>query len=170
MIFFCYQLPETPKTVIKSEEEVYRGPLKNYGKASKNEPTTPSKSPPAKKRRVDNIPDDSIEAKLNEIRNHMQSEDQPPNSADANAKTTPKTKKNKNKKKNKMGKIKTEEQETPDQSEQQDFDYSNVDFKKFGGGSITEQKNEIKMKFHGKVRDFYIPFTFDSFTFVEIKF
>lgn len=83
----------------------------------------------------------------------MESEDQPTNSDGANAQTTSKNKKNKNKKKNKLGKIKAE-QETPDQSQQQDFDYSNVDFKKFAGGSIKEQKNDIKMKFQGKVRHF----------------
>lgn len=82
----------------------------------------------------------------------MELNDSPP---EVNNILTQKSPKN-NKKKNKKNKNKDKaELPIPAQSEQPDFDYSNVDFKKFGGGSIVEQNNEIKVKFHGKV-NFYI--------------
>lgn len=119
--------------------------MKDYGK-----PSSPTKSPPAKKRRVDTQSNDPIDAKLNDIRNNMEAEDQPPNTSNTDGQTSPKKNKNKNKKKNKIEKKAA--QQPPEQNQQEDFDYSHVDFKKFGGGSIVEQKNEIKSKFHGKVR------------------
>lgn len=159
-------MPVTPQNVTKSEDN-HSGPLKDYGKSRTNEPNTPSKSPPSKKRRVDAQSNDPIEAKLTEIRNNMETEDQSPKLENSNAHTPSKNKKNKNKKKNKVSKIK-EEIESPDQTgSQQDFDYANVDFKKFGGGSITEQKNEIKMKFHGKVKTNI--FFFNFFQWIIIK-
>lgn len=121
--------------------------MKDYGKPSTNESSSPEKSPPAKKRRVDTQSVDPVEAKLNEIRSNMKSEDQSPTSG--NGQTSSKKKKNKNKNKNKIENKAAEQ--SPAQSQQEDFDYSHVDFKKFGGGSIVEQKNEIKTKFQGKV-------------------
>lgn len=113
---------------------MYRGPLKDFGK----EKTSPEKSPPPKKRRVEDQPNDAIDDKLNEIRQNLEQNN-------PNASTPSKKNKKKNKNKNKTP------QQTPVQTKQPEFDYTNVDFNKFGGGSIVEKKNEIKMKFHGKV-------------------
>lgn len=94
---------------------------------------------------------DPIEAKLKEIRDNMKSEDQPIEISDTSVEESPKKKKPKSKNKNKNKNKNKPVQQAPAKDNQSDFDYANVDFKKFGGGSITEQKNEIKMKFHGKV-------------------
>lgn len=134
---------------MKSEEDVHRGPLKDYEKSPANGSSSPTKEPPAKKRRTDAESADPIEAKLKEIRDNMKSEDQPIEISDTSMEETPKKKKSKGKNKNKNKNKPV--QPAPAQDNQSDFDYANVDFKKFGGGSITEQKNEIKMKFHGKV-------------------
>lgn len=120
--------------------------MKNFGKS--NEQASSELEPPAKKRRVDCESDDPIVARLNQIRDNMEQSDQSPKVTT----TTPSKKnKGKNKAKNKNKKNKPP-QETPVQNKQAEFDYSSVDFKKFAGGSVVEKKNEIKMKFHGKVR------------------
>lgn len=123
---------------------MYRGPLRDFDKKPKVESSSIDKEPPAKKRRVDDQPEDLIYAKLSQIRSNM---DQTAPSADdtPNVKTPSKKNKKKNKNKNKTL------QQNANASKEPEFDYSSVDFKKFGGGSIVEQKNEIKMKFHGKV-------------------
>lgn len=107
--------------------------------------------PLAKKRRIGTEPIDPIEAKLKEIRDNMKSEDQPIEISDTSIEESPKKKKGKGKNKNKAKNKNKPAQQAPPKDNQSDFDYANVDFKKFGGGSITEQKNEIKMKFQGKV-------------------
>lgn len=140
---FFKQDPNLVKTEVKTDDDAYRGPMKNFEKPKSDVQNSPDQQPPAKKRRVDGDSGDSINAKLNEIRNNMDSKDQ---SSAHNAQSPSKKDKKKKKNKNKLA-----QQNTDEQSTQPDFDYSNVDFKKFGGGSIVEQKNEIKMKFHGKV-------------------
>lgn len=125
------------------QDDEYRGALKNYGKSI--EPATPAQQPPAKKRRVDvDSSDDPVDAKLNQIRGNMEQKEQ-----SSQVSTTTPSKKGKAKNKNKKNKI---PQPLSAQTKQSEFDYSSVDFKKFAGGSIIEQKNEIKMKFQGKVR------------------
>lgn len=148
-IFFFHSFVQDSKPTISAtnnKEDVYRGPMKNFGKS--NEQTSPELEPPAKKRRVDDESNDPIEARLNQIRDNMEQGDQSPQVTT----TTPSKKnKSKNKAKNKNKKTKTP-QKTPVPNKQAEFDYSSVDFKKFAGGSVVEKKNEIKMKFHGKVR------------------
>lgn len=146
------QVPNPQKTAVKSEEDVHRGPLKDYEKSQKNESATMEKEPLAKKRRIDDESVNSIDSKLNEIRNSMPSADQPIEISDASVEESPKKKRGKGKNKNKNKKKNQPTQPTTANDNQSDFDYANVDFKKFGGGSINEHKNEIKMKFHGKVR------------------
>lgn len=137
---------------MKTEEDVHRGPLKDYEKSPANGSQSPALEPLAKKRRIDPESVDPIDAKLEEIRANMKSEDQPIEISDTSIEESPKKKKNKGKNKNKAkNKNKPAQQAPPPKDNQSDFDYANVDFKKFGGGSISEQKNEIKMKFHGKV-------------------
>lgn len=112
--------------------------MKDFGKDKLGEQTSPEREPPSKKRRVDNSSIDAIDDKLNQIRENLEGSNQ-------NAQTPSKKNKKKNKNKNKTP------QSTPVQANQPEFDYTNVDFKKFGGGSIVEKKTDIKMKFHGKV-------------------
>ncbi|XP_031629161.1 exosome component 10 [Contarinia nasturtii] len=128
--------PKPQKPIENAEDSGYRGSLRDFDKNTTQ--------PPAKKRRVDTQSDDPIEAKLNAIRTNIDQQDQQSGTNADNASTTPKKNKKKNKNKNKTP------QQSSMQSKKPDFDYSNVDFKEFGGGSIVEQKNEIKMKFHGK--------------------
>lgn len=128
---------------------MHRGPLKDYEKSPANGSKSPEKEPLAKKRRVDTESMDPIDAKLKEIRDNMKSEDQPIEISDTSVEESPKKKKSKGKNKNKNKNKAVQQAAAKDN--QSDFDYANVDFKKFAGGSITEQKNEIKMKFHGKV-------------------
>lgn len=128
------------KPEVKTEEDdAYRGPMKNFEKPKMEVQTSPEQ-PPSKKRRIDTESDDPISAKLNQIRNNMDSNDQTQDHKPLTSKE-----RKKQKKKNKSV------EQSEEQSKQPDFDYSSVDFKKFGGGSISEKKNEIKMKFHGKV-------------------
>lgn len=131
---------------MEADEEVHRGPLRDFDKKPKAELLSPDKEPPAKKRRVDTQPEDPIEAKLSQIRSNMD-QSVPQSTAEKSIAKTPPTKKNKKKNKNKN---KTPQKNVAE-SKAPDFDYSSVDFKKFAGGSIVEQKNEIKMKYHGKV-------------------
>lgn len=119
--------------------------MRDFEKELKSETSAPD-TPPTKKRRIQSD-DDSIDAKLNAIRSNMDQQDQ---QTTIDATETPKKNKKKNKNKNK-----TPEQQAVD-SKKPDFDYSTVDFKEFGGGSIVEQNNEIKMKFHGKVRKMFL--------------
>lgn len=126
--------------------------MKDYEKSPANGSNSPGKEPLAKKRRIDTESIDPIEAKLKEIRENMGSEDQPIEISDTSVEESPKKKKGKGKNKNKnKNKNQSAMQQGPTKDNQSDFDYAKVDFKKFGGGSITEQKNDIKMKFHGKV-------------------
>lgn len=95
----------------------------------------------------------------------MEGKEQPQADVKTPSKKDKKNKKNKNKNKAVQPKL--------EPSKQQDFDYSNVDFNQFGGGSIVEQKNEIKMKFHGKVsRTIFLEIAFFStyfFLFFRVK-
>lgn len=154
------QVPHVQKTVSKSEEDVHRGPLKDYEKSSHaNESNSSDAEPLAKKRRTDTESVDPIDAKLNEIRDNIKSEDQPIEISDTSVEESPKKKssKGKNKYKNKnKSKNKSMQQMPATKDNQTDFDYGAVDFKKFGGGSISEQKNDIKMKFHGKVSVYFV--------------
>lgn len=109
------------------------------------EPSSPDQEPPAKKRRVDES-EDPIVAKLTQIRSNMDQANPSSTTEQSNANTPSKKNKKKNKNKNK-----TPPQQNVSVKKEPNFDYSSVDFKKFAGGSIVEQKNDIKMKFHGKV-------------------
>lgn len=125
--------------------------MKDYEKSPANGSNSSENEPLAKKRRVDTESIDPIDAKLKKIRDNMKSEDQPIEISDTSVEESPKKKKSKGKNKNKAKNKNKPAQQAPPKDNQSDFDYATVDFKKFGGGSITEQKNEIKMKFHGKV-------------------
>lgn len=120
--------------------------MKDFDKQPKTELFSPDDTkPPAKKRRVDIESEDPIDAKLNEIRNIV---DLSSTSDKSNTKSPKKKRKPKNKNKPQQ---QQQQQKAGKEGKHTNFDYSSVDFKKFGGGSIVEQKNEIKMKFHGKV-------------------
>lgn len=98
--------------------------------------------PPEKKRRLE----DSIESKLQQIR-HKVDETQKPTTSQH---TTPKSKKNKKKRKSNES-VAADIQLNPMPNPAVDFDYSNVDFKAFAGGSQKPNgQKEFKSKFKGK--------------------
>lgn len=113
-----------------------------------------SEMPPEKKRKIDDILVADVESKIMEIRQKLEELDKSKGNADATPCTTPSPKQNK--KKNKKQKQKNNAKTPPKAATKPDaFDYSNVDFQKFRGGSIKEQQNvQFKSKFHGKVSHF----------------
>lgn len=96
--------------------------------------------PPEKKRRLE----DSIESKLSQIRHKVDE------SQNATTTQTPKSKKNKKKRKSNDSAVPANQlNSTPNPPAE--FDYSNVDFKSFAGGSQKSNgQKEFKSKFKGK--------------------
>lgn len=93
--------------------------------------------PPEKKQKLE----DNVESKLSEIRKNMES------NAVASPSQTPKSKKTKKNKQQPSQPFVFDNE--PKQATA--FDYSNVDFKAFGGGSQKPKTDhEIKTKFKGK--------------------
>lgn len=123
---------ETPATPAAAEKPVA---LKHFGQG---EESSPVQMPPEKKRKLE----DNVESKLNEIRKNMESNA----AAAASPSQTPKSKKNKkNKKPDQPFVVDTQPKQAAT------FDYSNVDFKAFGGGSQKPKPDhEFKSKFKGK--------------------
>lgn len=113
-------------------------PLKDLEKKHKRiaDDSIADNDEPQQKKHKKNIDVDSIEAKINEIRQSVENGSQI-------------SKKDKKKNKNRTG--------NQPQSQQNEFDYSAVDFTKFQGGSKQHQKQqEIQTKYRGKVRPSYI--------------
>lgn len=127
-------------TVSVSAQDTHT-PLSKVGKVTDS---VSEVMPPEKKRKIDPEFAASVESKLSEIRKDLEKLDK----FKSEGKNVTPQNKRKNKKKNQQNNA----VKTSTTSESNEFDYTNVDFKKFGGGSIKQQSNvQIKTKFHGKV-------------------
>lgn len=147
--------PDSPAVTQNSEisfsrEEDKRVALKDLEKIKADKPS--SDVPPEKKRKIDTELVETIESKLFEIRKNLDKMDQPKAGNANNVNGAKSKKKNKNKKKINKQQDNTQASASDTATKSTEFDYSNVDFQKFRGGSIKEQPNvQFKSKFHGKV-------------------
>lgn len=146
-------MPQIKSESSAADSEHISGALKDYGKPNRNTLNlsvfSDDGQQPQKKRRVDVLDISSIEKKLDEIRNKVDSKLTIQNQSTDESSTS-------RRKTNKNGKATTPATDMQQQNSSKggDFDYSKVDFKKFQGGSQRPQpNNQFKSKFHGKVNN-----------------
>lgn len=118
-------------------------PLASYDKIKLENDN--QESPPSKKARMTDSLEESIDAKLSEIRcNHPNTSSQMNNVGNKNSKK-------KNKRKNKQQSAVNMDNASKESSSQPtEFNYRNVDFKQFGGGSQKVASNEKLKKNKGR--------------------
>lgn len=125
-----------------------RIPLTNYDKIKLENDN--QESPPSKKARIADSLEESIDAKLSEIRCDLPNKNHPNTSSQMNN-VGNKNSKKKNKKKNKQqSAINMDNASKESSSQPTEFNYGNVDFKQFGGGSQKVASNEKLKKNKGR--------------------
>lgn len=120
-------------------------PMKDYGKRKPNDTVENTKQQPAAKKMK------TESATTEPTSNNSTS------SSEASTKISPKQAETKNQKKKKKKKNNFQQSNATNSSNNpQQFDYGQVDFKKFKGGSHQAKRNdnEVQTKFHGKVMVF----------------
>lgn len=138
------------QVVIKEERKVDENdeyganlPLKDYGKRRANDAvdSVQHRQPAAKRIKHESSPADQLNST---------------SSSETSAKSVPQPEESKNQKKKKKKKTNAQPASatsTTSTNSTEEFDYGQVDFKKFKGGSQQAKRNpnEVQTKFHGKV-------------------